>query len=58
MPDPNSIYSATFRHADLSKSWVDVSNIRDGNGTWIRPEEYNDKLTMGTIIMANIYMQL
>ena len=58
MPDPNSIYSTMLGHADLSKSWVDILNVRDGNGTLIRPEEYDDKLTTGTIVMANIYMQL
>jgi hypothetical protein len=56
MPDPNGVYSSTLGHADLSKSWVEVPNVRDGNGTLIRPEEYDDKLTMGTIVMANVYM--
>jgi hypothetical protein len=58
MPDPNGVYSATLRHANLSKSWVDIPNVRDGNGTLIRPEEYDDKLTTGTIVMANVYMRL
>ena len=58
MPNPNSIYSTTIRHADWRKSWVDIPNVHDGNGTLIRPEEYDDKLMTGTIVMANIYMQL
>jgi hypothetical protein len=58
MPDPNGVYSSTLGHADLSKSWVEVPNVRDGNGTLIRPEEYDDKLTTGTIVMANVYMRL
>ena len=58
MPDPQGIYKTTLGHADLSKSWLDIPNVRDSNGALIMPEEYDDKLTADTIVMVNVYMKL
>jgi hypothetical protein len=58
MPDPEGVYRTTLGHADLSKSWVDMPNVRDGNGALIKPEDYNEKLTNGAIVMVNVYMKL
>jgi len=58
MPDPGNVYKTTLGHADLSKSWLDIPNVRDGNGALITPEEYDEKLTAGTIVMVNVYMKL
>jgi hypothetical protein len=58
MPDPGNVYKSTLGHADLSKSWLDIPNVRDGNGALITPEEYDEKLTAGTIVMVNVYMKL
>ena len=32
MPDPDGIYSSTLGATDVSKSFIDTPNIRDGNG--------------------------
>jgi hypothetical protein len=58
MPDPQGVYRTALSHADLSKLWLDIPNVWDGNGTLIKPVEYNDKLTAGTIVMVNVYMKL
>jgi hypothetical protein len=58
MPDPEGVYKTALGHADLSKSWLDIPNVRDGNGALIKPEDYDDKLTAGTIVMVNVYMKL
>jgi len=58
MPDPEGIYSAALGLADVSKSSMDVPNIRDGNGTLIKPHEYEQKLETGSIVMVNIYLKM
>jgi hypothetical protein len=58
MPDPQGVYRTALGHADLSKSWLDIPNVQDGNGALIEPAEYDDKLTAGTIVMVNVYMKL
>jgi hypothetical protein len=58
MPDPDGIYSSTLGIADVSKSFIDVPNIHDGNGTLISPDEYEMKLQSGSIVMVNTYLKL
>ena len=58
MPDPDGIYSSTLGVADVSKSFIDVPNVRDGNGTLITPDEYERKLDDGTVVMVNVYLKL
>jgi len=58
MPDPDSIYSSTLGVADISKSFIDVPNVRDGNGKLITPDEYERKLENGSVVMVNVYLKL
>ena len=58
MPDPEGIYSSALGLADFSKSSINVPNIRDANGAIIRPDEYEQKLESGMVVMVNVYMKL
>jgi hypothetical protein len=58
MPDPEGIYSAALGVADISKSYIDVPNVHDGNRTLIRPDEYGKKLESGMIVVVNVHMKL
>ena len=58
LPDPEGIYSVALGAADISNSSINVPNMRDGNGALIMPDEYEQKLDMGSIIMVNVYLKL
>jgi hypothetical protein len=58
MPDPEGIYSAALGVADLSHSSIDVPNVRDGNGALIKPDEYEQKLETGSVVMVNVYLKM
>jgi len=58
MPDPEGIYSAALGVVDVSKSSIDILNMHDGNGALIMPNEYEQKLEMGSIIMVNVYLKM
>jgi len=58
LPDPEGIYSAALGAADVSNSSINVPNVRDSNGALIMPDEYEQKLDTGSIIMVNVYLKL
>lgn len=49
MPDHDGIYSSTLGTANVSKCFIAMPNIRDGNGALIRPDEYEHKMRTGDI---------
>ena len=57
MPDPDSIYSSTLGDTNISKSFINMPNICDGNGALIRPDKYAQKMQMGDIVI-NSYLKL
>ena len=57
MPDPDGIYSSTLGVADISKSFIDMPNVRDGNGKLITPDDER-KLEDGCVVMVNVYLKL
>jgi hypothetical protein len=57
MPDPDGIYSSTLGVADISKSFIDMPNVRDGNGKLITPDDER-KLEDGCMVMVNVYLKL
>ena len=58
MPDPEGIYSAALGAAEVSKSSIDIPNVCDGNGALITPDEYEQKLETGSIVMVNVYLKM
>jgi hypothetical protein len=44
--------------ADVSNSMIDIPNVRDGNGALINPEEYEQKLQTGSVVMVNVYLKM
>ena len=58
MPDPKGVYSSLLGSSNMSKCYLNILNMRDGNGTLINPMEYNKKLPPNTIVMVNVYMKM
>ena len=44
MPDPEGIYSSLLGSTNTNTCYVNVPNVRDGNGALIMPTEYQEKL--------------
>ena len=57
-PDPEDIYSTTLGAADTSKSFVNIPNVRDGDGNLITPDLYEQNLHDGTIVTVNVHLKL
>jgi hypothetical protein len=58
MPDPDGIYSSTLGTANVSRCFIAMPNIRDGNGALIRPDKYEHKMRTGDIVIVNAYLKL
>jgi hypothetical protein len=58
LPDPEGLYSSVVGSADFSRTYVDVPNIRDGNGVLITPAEYQTKLETGMVVMVTGHLKL
>jgi hypothetical protein len=57
-PDPEDIYSSTLGAADTSQSFVQVPNVRDGDGNIITPDRYETQLRDGTVVSVNVFLKL
>jgi hypothetical protein len=58
MPDPEDIFSITLGAADTSNSFVRNPNVRNNDGSIIRPHEYETKFIDGSIVMINASLKM
>lgn len=58
LPDPDGIFSSITGIDNMKRCVVDIPNIRDGNGTLIKPSDYDKMLPAGSVVMVNVYMKL
>jgi hypothetical protein len=58
IPDPKDVYAMTLGAADVTNSYIYISNIRNSDGNLITPDQYKTKLEDGSIVMVNVSLKL
>jgi hypothetical protein len=58
IPDPKDVYAMTLGAPDVTNSYIYISNIRNGDGNLITPDQYETKLEDGSIVMVNVSLKL
>lgn len=58
LPDPDGVYASIIKVHNVGQSYIHMPNIRDKNGTLIKPTEYEQKLQPGTIVAVRVYLKL
>lgn len=58
MLDPDEIYSTTLGAADVSHSTMHIPNIQNGDGDLITPDQYEQALEDGSVVMVNVYLKM